>query len=144
MSRGVIEREIFIAAPPEKVFEFLVEPSLMARWIGLQHNLDPRAGGIVEIEVSQGNVARGAYTEVTPFRRVAFTWGWDSQDPALALVPPGASLVEFELEPKDGGTLLRVRHSGLPEIASTIHGERWSLYLGRLQAAAADLVRKRG
>jgi uncharacterized protein YndB with AHSA1/START domain len=144
MSRGVIEREIFIAAPPERVFEFLVEPSLMARWIGLLHDLDPRSGGIVEIEVSRGNVARGVYAEVTPFRRVAFTWGWDSQDQALALVPPGASLVEFELEPRDGGTLLRLRHSGLPEIASTIHGERWSLYLGRLQAAAAELARKRG
>ena len=29
-----IEREIFIAAPPETVFRFFVEPALMARWFG--------------------------------------------------------------------------------------------------------------
>jgi hypothetical protein len=44
---------------------------------------------------------------------LAFTWGWETQDEALALLPPGASLVEFELEPKDAGTLvhrMRCRH----------------------------------
>ena len=29
-----IEREIFIAASPETVFRFFVEPALMARWFG--------------------------------------------------------------------------------------------------------------
>jgi hypothetical protein len=29
---GVIEREIFIAASPEAVFSFLVDPLLMAEW----------------------------------------------------------------------------------------------------------------
>jgi len=73
---------------------------------------------------------------VTPFRRVAFTWGWDSHDPTLATLPPGASLVEFDLEEKDGGTRLHLRHSQLPDTASTIHAQRWSLYLGRLEAVA--------
>ena len=41
-----IEREIFIAASPETVFRFFVEPALMARWFGEQHTLDPRPGGI--------------------------------------------------------------------------------------------------
>jgi uncharacterized protein YndB with AHSA1/START domain len=132
----VVEREIFIAAPPPVVFRFLVEPALMAQWIGLDHQLDPRPGGIFRMEVSKGNIARGRYTEVTPFRRVAFTWGWDSQDPTLAMLSPGASLVEFDLEPKDEGTLLRLRHSRLPSDAAAIHRERWSLYLARLETVA--------
>ena len=135
---GVIERQIFIAASPETVFSFLVDPGLMARWIGVLHSLEPRPGGLFQVEVSRGNVARGVYTEVTPPRRVAFTWGWDSDDPGLALTPPGASLVEIELEPKDTGTLLRLRHSRLPDVTFPIHRERWSLYLDRLQAAARD------
>jgi uncharacterized protein YndB with AHSA1/START domain len=133
--RGTIEREILIAAAPATVFGFLVDPALMAQWIGLFHNLDPRPGGVFEVEVSRGNVARGVYTEVTPFRRVAFTWGWETQDPTLSMLPPGASLVELELEPKDGGTLLRLRHSRLPGDTPSIHGERWSHYLGKLEAA---------
>jgi uncharacterized protein YndB with AHSA1/START domain len=131
----VIEREIFVAAAPDIVFGFLVDPTLMAKWIGLFHKLDPRPGGIFQVEVSRGNVARGVYTEVRPFRRVAFTWGWETQDRSLSLLPPGASLVEFDLEPKHAGTLVRLRHSRLPTASSAIHGERWSLYLGQLEAA---------
>lgn len=130
---GIVERAIFIEAPPEIVFGFLIEPKLMAQWIGVCHRLDPRPGGIFQVEVSQGNTARGVYTEVTPFRRVAFTWGWDSQDPKLAMLRSGLSLVEFELEPKGAGTVLRLRHSRLPDELATIHGERWSIYLAELQ-----------
>jgi uncharacterized protein YndB with AHSA1/START domain len=36
---GTIEREIFIALPPEEVFRYLVDPELMACWIGLSHDL---------------------------------------------------------------------------------------------------------
>jgi uncharacterized protein YndB with AHSA1/START domain len=134
--RGVIERQIFIAASPETVFSFLVEPELMSQWIGVFHALEPQAGGGFHVEVSPGNVARGTYTEVTPPSRVAFTWGWDSSDPNLALMSPGSSLVEIELERKDGGTLLRLRHSGLPDVTIPIHRERWLIYLDRLQAVA--------
>ena len=95
-----IEREIFIAASPEAVFRFFVEPAFMARWFGQQHTLDPRPGGIFRVEVSAGNFARGTYTEVIPHRRIAFTWGWEGR----ADLPPGRSLVEIELVPEEGGT----------------------------------------
>jgi uncharacterized protein YndB with AHSA1/START domain len=85
-----VEREIFIAASPETVFGFFIEPALMARWFGRQHTLDPRPGGIFRVEVGAGNFARGTYTEVTPRRRIAFTWGWEGRDD----LPPGRSLVE--------------------------------------------------
>ena len=91
-----IEREIFIAASPEKVFRFFVEPAFMARWFGKQHTLDPRPGGIFRVQVSAGNFAHGTYTEVIPHRRIAFTWGWEGRDD----LPPGRSLVEIELVPK--------------------------------------------
>ena len=72
-----VEREIFIAASPETVFRFFVEPALMALWFGQRHTLDPRPGGIFRVEVGAGNIAHGTYTEVTPHRRIAFTWGWE-------------------------------------------------------------------
>jgi uncharacterized protein YndB with AHSA1/START domain len=133
-NRGIVEREIFIALPPEEVFRYLVEPALMARWIGLSHDLDPRPGGRFRVEVSRGNIASGRYVEVIPPWRVAFTWGWESEDADLSLVPPGASLVEVDLKAKDGGTLLRLRHSRLPADLAGRHHERWSFYLANLQA----------
>src|SRR5262249_984299 len=124
-------------ASPESVFRFLVDARLMIHWIGILHSLDAQPSGLFEVEVSRGNVARGTFIEVTPPRRVAFTWGWDTDDPTLALTPPGASLVEIELEAKDGGPLLRLRHSQLPDAIQPIHRERWRLYLNRLQAASS-------
>ena len=82
-----VEEEIFIAASPETVFGFFVEPDFMALWFGLQHALDPRPGGIFRVEVSAGEFARGIYREVTPHRRIAFTWGWEGRDD----LPPGRS-----------------------------------------------------
>jgi uncharacterized protein YndB with AHSA1/START domain len=133
---GAIERVIFIELPPEEVFRYLVEPVLMARWIGLSHDLDPRPGGQFRVEVSGGNIASGRYVEVIPSRRVAFTWGWESQDAGLALLPPGASLVEIDLEGKGRGTVLRLRHSRLSANLADRHGERWSFYLTNLQENA--------
>jgi uncharacterized protein YndB with AHSA1/START domain len=136
--RGVIERELFIKAPPETVFEFLSDARLMARWLGSHQEIDPRPGGVFEVEVSPGNVARGEYTEVVPFRRLVFTWGWSSAGSDLAALRPGTSLVEIELEPRNGGTRLRLRHSRLPEGLQQIHAERWSAHLGRLAALFMD------
>jgi uncharacterized protein YndB with AHSA1/START domain len=129
---GVVEREIFIAAPAETVFRYLTDAQLMAHWLGSFQQLDPRPRGIFQVEVSPGNVARGEYVEVVPFRRVVFTWGWDSLEPDLAALRPGTSVVEIVLEPREGGTWLRLRHSRLPDNLRPIHGERWSAHLGRL------------
>src|SRR5215470_16396816 len=134
---GTIEREIFIALPHEEIFRYLVEPTLMARWIGLSHDLDPQPGGRFRVEVSSGNIASGRFVEVLPPRRVAFTWGWENQDGDLSLLPPGASLVEIDLKAKDSGTLLRLRHCRLPADLAARHGARWSFYLANLQEKAA-------
>jgi uncharacterized protein YndB with AHSA1/START domain len=135
---GVLVREVFIAAPPETVFKFLTDAQLMAHWLGSFQQLDPQPGGVFQVEVSPSNVARGEYTEVVPFRRVAFTWGWNSLRPDIAALRPGTSLVEIDLEPQDGGTRLRLRHSGLPDGLQAIHAERWSAYLGRLEIFFKD------
>ena len=130
-----IEREVFIAASPEAVFRFLVEPAFMARWFGIRHALDPQPGGAFRVEVSAGLFASGTYVEVKPHSRVVFTWGWEGRDD----LPPGRSTVAIDLVRKPGGTLLRLQHRGLPpETPSPFgpedHGERWSHYLAQLAA----------
>src|SRR3974390_2990815 len=97
-----IEREIFIAASPETVFRFFVDPACMVQWFGERHTLDPQPGGVFRVAVASGGVARGTYMGAPAPRRFAFTGGWEGRDD----LPPGASLVEIELEPKDDGTLV--------------------------------------
>lgn len=133
---SVVEREIFIAAPAEIVFRFLVEPEKLKRWLGLSHAREPHSLHPLRIEFDGGHVARGVYTTVLPPHRIAFTWGWEGQEGFA----PGTSLVEIELVPRDGGTLVRLRHSGFPEDAPPLfsranHAERWPRYLARLRLA---------
>jgi uncharacterized protein YndB with AHSA1/START domain len=130
--RVTIERTVFVDASPETIFGYLVDPALMAQWIGAFHTLDARPGGVFRVQFESGNTALGAFTEVTPYRRVAFTWGWESAESSLASLKPGGSLVEIELEEHKGGTLLRLRHSELPEDQAPCFGEHWSDYLGIL------------
>jgi uncharacterized protein YndB with AHSA1/START domain len=135
----IVEREVFIAAAPETVFEFFRDPARMALWIGRGHVLDARPGGQFRLEVSDGNIASGVFALVDPPRRLAFTWGWETQNFAGVGLPPGASLVEVELEPRDGGTLVRLRHSRLPDTMGDMHRRRWNGHLEQLRAAAQDV-----
>src|SRR5262249_1209440 len=63
----------------------------------------------------------------------AYSFGWEQRDN----VPPGSSLIEIDLLNRDGGTLLRLTHSGLPDAEEcTNHEKGWTHYLGRLGSAA--------
>jgi len=123
-----LELETRVDAPPEVVFSFLVDPELYVRWQGSEAELDPRPGGRFRVVV-EGNVALGQYVEVHPPHRVVVSWGWEGNPD----VPPGSSTVEFTLEADGDGTLLRVRHTGLPEEAIEMHRQGWELYLSQLR-----------
>jgi uncharacterized protein YndB with AHSA1/START domain len=130
-----VQREIQIAAHPETVWEFLVQPEKATRWMGEAASLDPRPGGEYRVEVIPGQVAAGEFVEVHPPHRLVWTWGWtpESQSP----VAEGSTRIEVELEPDGDGTLLRFTHSGLPDADATMkHTHGWDHYLGRLQVAA--------
>ena len=90
-----IEREIAIAARPETVWEFFVDPEKACRWMGLSAELDPQPGGIYRVEVIPGNVARGVFVELDPPRRLVYTWGWEAG--AGSPVPPGSTTIEIDL-----------------------------------------------
>jgi uncharacterized protein YndB with AHSA1/START domain len=120
-----------IAAAPETVFDFFVEPNLVVRWMGSRAELDPRPGGIFRLHYPQG-VARGEYVTVDRPRRVVFSWGWEDPDDTTQ---PGQSTVEVTLEPDGAGTRLVLVHSGLVGEARRTHAEGWEYFLGRLVEA---------
>ena len=131
----IVHRETHIAAPPATVFALLTDPDKILRWMGTEAEVEPHPGGLYLVNVTGARVARGAFREVVPVHRLAYSFGWDNSDD----VPPGSTLVEIDLieQPPDG-TLLRMTHTGLPsakECAS--HLEGWTHYLGRLQTVAA-------
>jgi uncharacterized protein YndB with AHSA1/START domain len=131
-----VVREVMIAASPETIWQFLVEPSEAVRWMGVTASLDPRAGGQYRVEVLPGDVASGEFLELDRPRRLVHTWGWESPSGS---VPPGSTTVAFDLIPGDAGTLVRVTHSRLPQAAAADrHARGWDHYLPRLAAVAAS------
>lgn len=131
---GEVVREIQIAARPETVFAFLIDPEKLARWKGRTAQVDPRPGGIFRVDIDGKNIASGAYLEIEPSRRVVFTFGWEGPGSPL---PPGSSTVEVTLVPDGEGTLLRLRHFGLAEALRARHAEGWEHYLPRLASVAS-------
>ena len=134
----VVRRAIDIAAPPETVWELLVDPVKALSWWGIGAELDPRPGGRIRVHVIPGSIASGEFVEVDPPRRLVYTWGWEEGGAGPELVPAGSSTVEVELEPTETGTTLRLVHRGLPtEELAVGHGEGWDNYLGRLAVVAS-------
>ena len=133
-----VERELEIAATPETVWEFLVDPEKATRWIGSGARLDPRPGGDYRIDAISGHVASGEFVEVERPRRLVHTFGWESEGGEQNPVPPGSSTIEITLEPSGDGTILRFRHYDLPSAeAAQAHAHGWDHYLRRLAVAAA-------
>jgi uncharacterized protein YndB with AHSA1/START domain len=137
--RLVYQRELQIAAAPETVWEFLVDPAKVTRWKGRPATaFDPQPGGRYRIEIVPGHVASGEFVELDRPRRMVYTWGWEPGADGPNPVPPGSSTVEIELVPEAGGTKLRFTHRDLPN-SETVesHAVGWDHYLPRLAAAAA-------
>ena len=129
----VVRRETQIAAPPATVFAYLTDPQKILSWMGTEASTEPHPGGLYLVKGIGGNVARGAFREVVPVHRLAYSFGWDGKEE----VPAGSSLIEIDLIDRDGGTLLRMTHSGLPnEAQCAAHDKGWAHYLGRLTIAA--------
>jgi uncharacterized protein YndB with AHSA1/START domain len=133
----VVRRETQIAAPPATVFAFLTDPAKILGWLGTEATTEAHPGGLYLVKGIGGRrelVARGEFREVVPVHRLAYSFGWEGNE----AVPPGSSLIEIDLIDREGGTLLRMTQSGLPDAAQVAaHAKGWAHYVGRLATAAA-------
>lgn len=138
-AQDAVIAEIRIAAPPERVFQALVEPSQVVQWWGqagiyrcTRFESDLRVGGTWRSMGVDGNGSPfeivGEYLEVDPPRVICSTW-------RATWTGDAETRIQWELEPVKGGTLVRIRHSGFaarPELAQAYRG--WPRMLGWLQA----------
>ena len=127
---------ITIDASPAEVFPYLVDPTLLARWLGSWADVDPRPGGRFAVDVGEAAV-RGTYVAVEPPGRVVFTWGVPGRDE----LPPGGSTVEILLSARGDQTVVDLIHHGLPEQQRPRHARGWAERLDAL-ARASELGRE--
>src|SRR5215471_3912506 len=116
-----VRLEIRVDASPETVFALLTEPARMRTWLAELVEAESRPGGMFRISGPAGVSIEGTYLEVVPNRKVVFTWG------GVEGLKPGQSIVEFLLEASGEGTLVRLRHYGLPTPTIESHRRGWIL-----------------
>jgi uncharacterized protein YndB with AHSA1/START domain len=126
-----VRQEIYIEASPETVFALLTDATEMKKWQAEIVDADPVPGGVFRLADPCGIQIEGHYVHVVPYSQVVYTWG------GIAGVAPGQSTVEFLLERRGNGTLLRLRHYNLPALSVDAHDQEWALAgLPKLKAVA--------
>lgn len=149
MEFGTIEREIYVEASPEIVFEVVSSPEHLKAWWPDDARYEPVPGSVGEIVFGDP----GADGAVVPFTVVdarppqSFTFRWTH--PADQVAGEGNSLlVTFDLTPSRGGTLLKMTESGFREMgweAAVLeeqyreHSTGWDFYLPRIAPYVATL-----
>ena len=136
-----VELEHRVHARREAVFEYFTDPVKYRAWKGVDAELDPRPGGDYKVTMGPQVWVEGTYVAVEPPRRLVMTWGFASEftlPRGLAQVPPGSSTVEFTFTEDGDGTVIRIRHTGLPtDEARWAHHSGWDAYVPRLAALLA-------
>ena len=150
MEHGTIEREIFVEASPEIVFDVVSSPDHLKQWWPDDARYEPTPGSVGEIVFGDGDagskVAQFAVVDVRPPRLFSFRW----THPAGEVAAEGNSLlVTFDLTPSGGGTLLRMTETGFREMgweAAVLeqqyreHNTGWDYYMPRLAPYVATLA----
>lgn len=135
-----------IRAPREKVFDAFVTEAGMKGWMcprGMtipELKLDARVGGgfRLTMRAKDGDqfTAVSQYREITRPERLVYTWQWVGER-----MPNMETLITVTLAAREGGTEVRMTHSGFPDAAMCeSHREGWGSCLNRL----ADMLDAEG
>ena len=104
-----IEREIVVAAPPERLWEILTRPEHIARWFMMESQVDLRPGGTMALTSEEFGKFQGVVETVDPPRVFSYRW---ARHPDTPVAEGTATMVEFTLTPEGDGTRLRVVETG--------------------------------
>jgi uncharacterized protein YndB with AHSA1/START domain len=133
----VIERDLILPQPVKRVWTALTDPKELGSWFPDHVELDVRPGGegTFTFDMEGGPHRAAVLVEaVEPMTRFAFWWWSFGEDG-----DQGRTLVDFTLEPADGGTRLHLVESGfakMPDGDDKRKGNEdgWTVQLGKLPA----------
>lgn len=141
-----IERDVTIAATPERVWDVITKPEHVTIWFGTGSviAIDLRPGGEMELDHGAHGKYRAVFVEVDPPHRLSYHWAEGYPD-TLATAT-SSTLVEFTITPvAERSTRLTVVESGwdtlvVPEgrefVSYDGHAEGWPRILDKLAARA--------
>lgn len=108
-----VEKERFINATPERVFQALTKIEDLECWFVKKAEVDLHPGGAARFEWAPGMVEVGKILELEPPHHLSYTWEAFSPSPTRII---------FALTPENGGTHLHFVQTDIGE------GENWGNY----------------
>jgi len=139
-----IERSVQLKAPIERVWRAVTDHREFGQWFRVA--LD---GPFIVGELTTGHITHKGYEHVRwtvrtvaieEPNRFAFTWHPYAIDPAKDYSDEPPTLIEFLLEPRDGGTHLKIVESGFDRIpadrrdeALRMNGQGWTAQIDNIR-----------
>ena len=108
-----LEKELFIKANPQRVFQALTEKAELERWFLVKTEVDLRPGGAIRFEWGPGMVEVGKILVCEPPHRLSYSW---------EAFEAGPTTITFELTREYAGSRLHLIHTGIGR------GEDWDTY----------------
>lgn len=136
-----IKHTFFFSHPPEKVWQYLTDPGLMALWL-MKNNFVPRVGHNFQFNTNPipslniDGVFHCSVLELVPSKKLSYSWKAGPGDGTVNL----DTVVVWTLHPKDNGTELHLEHSGFKEPANLdIYNGMMNGWLTNLQKMATHI-----
>jgi uncharacterized protein YndB with AHSA1/START domain len=116
-STNRIEKQIVLKAPRAKVWRALIDPQAFGEWFGVKMSGPPMAVG----QHLSGNITYPGWEHlvmeiwietVEPETHLSWRWHPAAIEPNVDYSTEPTTLVEFELQEVEGGTLFKVIESG--------------------------------
>ena len=114
-----VHQETHIQASPSVVWEKMTSVDGMKNWLG-PSEYQPQQGAKIDFHVNHDGGKYYMFGEVVTFnppKELAFTW---TEQPVGGEAWPVPTLVTLTLTPEDGGTRVRLVHSGFENLPGAI------------------------
>jgi len=121
MKTKEINQEVHFKARPHDVYEALMNEDKHAEFTGAEAEIDAKVGGKY---MAHGGYIRGENLELVPGKLIVQSWHAEED----YFPDEYYSKITFELTDKDGGTLLKFKHEGVPESGADSIADGWVTY----------------
>ena len=124
-----VVQDVFIEASLETVWEFVATEDGIRQWLGPRTYAAHKGAPIdFHVKTPDGSefVMFGKVVTFNPPHELAFTW---TQQTLGRDTWPEPTLVTITLEPKDGGTYIKLVHSGFENLPQSIAHDEYDGYV---------------
>jgi uncharacterized protein YndB with AHSA1/START domain len=116
-----------LPATPEQVYEAWLDTEEHSEMTGASATSDPEVGGKF---TARAGYIEGTNVEMEPFKRIVQRW----RTVEFPVEAPD-SLLEIVLEALDGGSIITINHSEIPEGQGAFYNVGWSVHYFEPMAA---------